>query len=112
MLNSVVLVGRVGRDPKIRYYESGRVQAVFSLAVDRPLKRSIEADRVTDWFSIELWGKRAELAGTYIRKGALLGVEGRLDFHKETDESGQPYSIPFIAAYDFRLLGPKGDREG
>ena len=109
MLNSVVLVGYVGKDPRVRYYESGKVQAVFSLGVSRPLKRGAEADPVTDWFSIELWGKRAELAGSYVRKGALLGVEGRLEFRSDTDERGQPYTIPYIAAYDFRFLGPKAD---
>ena len=109
MLNSVVLVGHVGKDPQVRYYDSGKVQAVFSLAVDRPVRRGEGGEGVTDWFSIELWGKQAELAGSYVRKGSLVGVEGRLAFRQFNDGEGQPYDSPYIHAHGFRLLGGKGD---
>ncbi len=112
VLNSVVLVGHVGRDPKLRYYESGKVQAVFTLAVKRPLRRGEEADPVTDWFTIELWGKQAEVVGNYVHKGSLLGIEGRLEFHTFTDPSGNAYSSPYIAASGFRFLGAKEDQAG
>src|ERR1700682_1284797 len=111
MLNSVVLVGYVGKDPKLRYYESGKDQAVFTLGVNRPVKRGTQGDAPTDWFTIEMWGKKAELAGSYVHKGSLLGIEGRLEFHSSPDARGLPYSIPYVAASGFRLLGPKANRD-
>lgn len=107
MLNSVILVGRVGQNPEVKYYESGKVYATFNLAVDRPRKQ--DGERITDWFRIDLWGRLAELANEYIRKGTLLGIRGRLEFKKWQDEQGNIKSTPYIAAHDFRLLGSKTD---
>src|SRR5580658_7094609 len=104
MVNSVVLVGRAGRDPEMRYFESGRVKTTFSLAVNRPTK-----EKETDWFDIELWGRQAEIAGEYVRKGSLIGIEGRLDFSKWTDTSGIHHVRPIISANNLRLLGSKQD---
>ncbi|MNR82392.1 Single-stranded DNA-binding protein ssb [compost metagenome] len=106
MLNSVVLVGRVGQDPDIKFFETGRVKTTFSLAVNRPTK-----DRETDWFRIELWGKQAEVARDYVRKGSLIGIEGRLEFSRWTDAQGQKHEMPIIAASNLRLLGSKGDNQ-
>jgi single-strand DNA-binding protein len=103
MLNSVVLVGRAGNRPDLRYFESGKVQAVFPLAVDRPRRRDAEA--VTDWFQIELWGRQAEVASEYVRKGSLLGIEGRLAFHPRPEGADEETASPFIAANNLRLLG-------
>ena len=108
MLNSVVLVGRVGADPEIKYFETGRVKTTFSLAVNRPVKRTEGVDN-TDWFRIELWGKQAEIANEYVRKGGLVGIEGRLEFNRWTDQSGQKQEMPIISANNLRLLGSKQD---
>lgn len=107
MVNSVVLVGRAGRDPEMRYFESGRVKTTFSLAVNRPTK-----EKQTDWFDIEIWGKQAEVAGEYVRKGSLIGIEGRLDFSRWTDDAGQKHARPYIHAIGLRLLGSKKDSGG
>jgi len=104
MVNSVVLVGRAGRDPEMRYFESGRVKTSFSLAVNRPTK-----EKETDWFDVEIWGRQAEIAGEYVRKGSLIGVEGRLDFNRWTDDAGNKNVKPFIYAIGLRLLGSKRD---
>lgn len=106
MLNSVVLVGRVGQDPDIKFFETGRIKATFSLAVNRPTK-----DRETDWFRIEIWGKQAEVAQNYVRKGSLIGIEGRLEFSRWTDAQGQKQEMPIIAANNLRLLGSKSDNQ-
>jgi single-strand DNA-binding protein len=106
MLNSVVLVGRVGQDPDIKFFETGRVKTTFSLAVNRPTK-----DKETDWFRIELWGKQAEIARDYVRKGSLIGIEGRLEFSRWTDAQGQKHEMPVIAANNLRLLGSKNDNQ-
>ena len=105
MVNSVILVGRAGRDPEMRYFESGRV--TFSIAVNRPTK-----EKETDWFDIEIWGRQAEIAGEYVRKGSLIGVEGRLDFNRWTDDGGNKNVKPIVHAQNLRLLGSKRDNSG
>jgi single-strand DNA-binding protein len=105
MVNAVMLVGRAGRDPEMRYFESGRVKTTFSLAVNRPTK-----EKETDWFDIELWGRQAEVAGEYVRKGSLVGIEGRLDFSRWTDDGGVKHIRPVINGNNLRLLGSKSDR--
>jgi single-strand DNA-binding protein len=107
MVNSVVLVGRAGRDPEMKYFESGRVKTSFSVAVNRPTK-----EKETDWFDIELWGRQAEIAGEYVRKGSLIGVEGRLDFNRWTDDAGNKNIRPIIQGSNIRLLGSKKDSTG
>lgn len=104
-INHIVLVGRAGRDAEMRYFESGKVVTTFSLAVNRPIK-----DGQTDWFDIELWGKQAEIAGEYVKKGSLIGIEGKIRWdswsHKET---GEPMTRPMVIADNIRLLGSKRD---
>lgn len=107
MVNSVIVVGRAGRDPEMRYFESGRVKTTFSVAVNRPTK-----EKETDWFDIEIWGRQAEIAGEYVRKGSLIGIEGRLDFNKWTDDSGNKNVKPVIHGVNLRLLGGKRDNAG
>lgn len=111
MLNSVVLVGRAGADPEIKYFESGRAKTTFNLAVDKPVKRTEGVD-TTDWFRIELWGKSAEIAAEYVKKGKLVGIQGRLEFSRWTDANGQKHEMPVIAANELRLLGSKNDSPG
>ena len=111
MLNSVVLVGRAGADPEIKYFESGRAKTTFNLAVDKPVKRTEGVD-TTDWFRIELWGKSAEIAAEYVKKGKLVGIQGRLEFNRWTDANGQKHEMPVIAANELRLLGSKNDSPG
>ena len=111
MLNSVVLVGRAGADPEIKYFESGRAKTTFNLAVDRPVKRTEGVD-TTDWFRIELWGKSAEIAAEYVKKGKLVGIQGRLEFNRWTDANGQKHEMPVIAANELRLLGSRNDNAG
>ncbi len=107
MVNSVTVVGRAGRDPEMRYFESGRVKTTFSVAVNRPTK-----EKETDWFDIELWGRQAEVAGEYVRKGSLIGIEGRLDFSRWTDDGGVKHVRPYIHGVNLRLLGSKRDSGG
>lgn len=83
MINSVVLVGRVGQNPEMKYFESGKVKTNFSVAVNR--WNSATKQEIADWFYIEFWDKDAERAGEYIKKGSLIAVEGRLDTWKDKD---------------------------
>lgn len=103
-INSVILVGRAGRHPEIKYFESGKTMANFSLAVDRP-KSSPDAEPLTDWFRIELWGRQAEIAYEYVKKGSLVGIRGKLAFRKH--EEG--YIEDFILCHNLRLIGSRHD---
>ncbi len=104
-INQATIIGRVGKDPDLRYFESGTSKASFSIAVNRPTK-----NKETDWFDIVLWGRQAEIAGEYVRKGSLVGIVGQLDWESWNDKtSGELVVKPVIAASDLRLMGSKSD---
>ena len=104
MINSVVLVGRLGQDPEIKYFESGSVKAKFSIAVDRTFSKE---NKVTDWFSIEVWGRQAEFVGEWVKKGSLVSVTGQLEVNRYTDQAGNQKEWPLIRATDVRFVGSK-----
>ncbi len=101
-LNSVLLVGYVGGDPDRKDQESGNVVANVSLAINRPKSEE------PDWYSLELWNKRAEVAMNYVRKGSLIGVTGTLKIDRWTDKATQlPRTKPMIRVDRLELLGSK-----
>lgn len=106
-LNVVTLVGRVGGDPDVKYFESGKVVCNLTLAVNRRTKNS-----EPDWFNLEIWGKTAQVAADYVRKGALIGVTGSLKFDRWQDRNtGSNRSKPVIRVDQLDLLGSKRDNE-
>ncbi|MBC6475363.1 MAG: single-stranded DNA-binding protein [Hormoscilla sp. GM102CHS1] len=107
-LNVVHLVGRVGGDPEVKCYESGAVKCRLTLAVNRPTRKIDQPD----WFNLDLWGKTAEVAGNYVRKGSLIGVTGSLGFNQWQDyNTGAMRSTPIIKVDRLDLLGSKRDTE-
>ncbi len=106
-MNNVIVVGRAGQDPEMKYFESGKVKTSFSVAVNRWDAKVKE--EVTDWFSIELWDKLAEVAGEYVKKGKLVAIDGRLTCNKWRDPSGIPKERFLIRANNLRLLGGKNE---
>lgn len=107
-LNVVHLVGRVGIDPDVKYFESGAVKCRLTLAVDRPTRRTDQPD----WFNLELWGKTAEIAANYVRKGKQIGVTGSLKIDQWQDRMTQAErSSPVIRVDRLDLLGSKRDEE-
>lgn len=106
MINSVVIVGRTGQDPEMKYFESGKVKTTFSVAVNRWVK----GEEKTDWYRVELWDKSAEIAGEYLKKGRLVAIEGRLDLNQWTDASGAKREMFVIKGTDIRLLGGKNEQ--
>ena len=106
-MNSVVIVGRAGQDPEVKYFESGKVKTTFSLAVGRWDPKTREDG--TDWFNIELWDKTAEVAGEYVKKGSLLCLDGRLVSNKWTGADGEQRERFVIRANAMRLLGGKNN---
>jgi single-strand DNA-binding protein len=107
-LNVVTLVGRCGGDPDVKYFESGSVKCNLTLAVNRRSRNSDEPD----WFNLEIWGKTAEVAANYVRKGSLIGVSGALKFdHWQDRNTGVDRSRPVIRVERLELLGSKRDSE-
>ena len=106
-INSVTLVGRAGRDPEVRYFESGTVVANLTLAVNR---RNREDE--PDWFNLEIWGKQAQVAADYVKKGSLIGVTGsfKLDSWKDRN-TGEERNKPVVRVDRLELLGSKRDSE-
>ena len=107
MVNSVVVVGSVGQDPEMKYFDSGKVKTNFSLAVNRWDSRTKE--EATDWFNIEVWDKQAEVAGEWVKKGRLVAGEGRLVVNKWQTPDGETAERYLVRCTNVRLLGSKGD---
>ena len=110
MINSVVLVGRAGQDPEMKYFESGKVKTTFSIAVSRWDSKT--KSEVTDWFNVELWDKLAEFAGEYVKKGKLVAIDGRLASSKWNDASGAQKERFFVRASNLRLLSAGRSDQG
>lgn len=109
-MNTVVLVGRVGRDAEIKYFESGKSRASFSVAVNRwdPKTKS----EVADWYNITAWDKLAEFAGEYIKKGSMVIVEGMIQTNRWTDKAtGEDRESFIVNANNIRFAGSKRDTE-
>jgi single-strand DNA-binding protein len=101
------LVGRVGGEPNVRYFESGSVVCNLTLAVNRPRK-----DDDPDWFNLEIWGRTAQVAADYVRKGSLIGISGNLKMEYWSDRnSGTQRSKPVVRVNRLDLLGSKRDTE-
>ena len=109
-VNKVILVGRLGRDPETRYTGGGQAVANFSVATDETYKdRNGEKQKRTEWHKIVVWGKQAEIAQQYLKKGSLLFVEGRIQSREWQDKEGQKRTSFEIVASNFRMLGGRGD---
>lgn len=103
MLNRVVLIGRLTRDPELRYVPSGQPVATFTVAVDRPFANQ-QGERGTDFIPIVAWRKLAEQASQYLSKGRLVAVEGRLQIRDYETQDGQKRRAAEIVADAIRFL--------
>ena len=106
-MNSVVIVGRCGQDPEMKYFESGKVKTTFSLAVNRWDSKT--KSEITDWFNVELWDKQAEVAGEYVKKGRQVALDGRLAVSSWTTPQGENRTRDLIRGNNLRLLGSRSD---
>lgn len=104
---SITLVGNAGRDPEVRYFEDGKSVANVNIAC-----RASNGE--TEWFNLSIWGKQAQVAADYIRKGTLFAVTGSLATEKWTDKkTGEEKSKLKVNVTDLRLLGGKsGESKG
>lgn len=112
-VNKVILVGRLGRDPETRYTGGGQAVANFSVATDESYKdKNGERQKRTEWHKIVVWGKQAEIAQQYLKKGSLVFIEGRIQSREWQDKEGQKRTSFEIVATNFRMLGGRGDAGG
>ncbi len=106
-VNSISLVGRAGRDPEVRYFESGSIVANLTLAVNRRSKQD-----EPDWFNIEIWGKQAQVAADYVKKGSLIGITGSFKLDQWKDKkTGEDRSKPVVRVERLELLGSRKEGE-
>jgi len=111
MLNKVMIIGRLGRDPEIRYSQSGAPIANMNIATDE-FYTDKDGNRVerTEWHRVVAFGKSAEVCGQYLAKGSLIYVEGKLQTRKWQDQQGQDRYTTEIKADRVQFLDRKGER--
>ncbi|MEP7011724.1 MAG: single-stranded DNA-binding protein [Acidobacteriota bacterium] len=114
MVNKVILVGNLGRDPELRSTPSGQPVASFSLATTRRWRdKAGQRQEQTEWHNIVVWGKQAEIAGQYLTKGKQIFLEGRLQTRSWDDkQSGEKKYRTEIVCDNFQMLGTKGGGDG
>lgn len=107
MVNKVILVGNLGKDPEVTFTPNGKAVAKFSLATsERWTDANGEKQERTCWHNIVVWGKQAEACGQYLAKGRQVFLEGRID-NRSYEKDGQKKYISEVVAHDVRFLGGK-----
>lgn len=110
MINSIVLVGRLTKDPELRYTQSNQAVATFSLAVNRIFK-SQNGEREADFINCVIWKQQAENLANWAKKGALIGITGRIQTRNYENQQGQRVYVTEVVAEQFQLLESRKDRE-
>ena len=113
-VNKAILIGNLGRDPEMRYLPSGEAVATFSIATTETWKdKSGAKQERTDWHRVEFIGKLAEVCGEYLKKGAPVYVEGRIQYDKWTDKDKTEKTMTKIRGDRMQMLGSRdaGERQ-
>ncbi len=109
-VNKVILIGNLGRDPEVRHTQSGTAVANFTMATTEKWNDpSGERQERTEWHRIVVWGKQADIAGEYLRKGKQVYVEGSLQTRDWTDREGNKRYTTEVRAQRFQMLGRASD---
>lgn len=103
MLNRVILIGRLTKDPELRYTPNGKAVASFTLAVDRQFS-SQQGEKETDFIPIVVWQKQAENVANFIGKGSMVAVDGRLQVRTYEGKDGQKRWVTEVIAENVRFL--------
>ena len=106
-MNKVVLIGRLTRDPELRYTGNNTAVASFTLAVNRPFSNQ-QGEREADFINVVVWRKQAENVKNYLSQGSQAAVEGRLQTRTYDDNNGQKRYITEVVADNVEFLGSKG----
>ena len=110
-INSVVLVGRMTKDAELRYTPSNVAVATFTLAVNRSFKNQ-NGEREADFINVVMWRQQAENLASWAKKGALVGIEGRIQTRSYDNQQGQRVYVMEVVAENFSLLESRSVREG
>ena len=105
MINNVVLAGRVTKDIELKVTPTGKSVCSFSLAVERKFVQN--GEKITDFINCQLWGKSAETLEKYVKKGMMIGVEGRIQTRKYTNQQEQTVYVTEVVADSFSFLEKK-----
>lgn len=111
MINSVCLVGRLTRDPELKYTGNNIAVASFSLAVNRNFKDA-NGERETDFINCVIWRQQAENLANWAKKGALIGITGRIQTRSYENQQGQRVYVTEVVAENFQMLESRAAREG
>ena len=112
-VNKVILLGNLGRDPETRYTTGGDAVTNLRIATSEQWKdKNGDKQEKTEWHSVVLFGRQAEIAGEYLKKGRSVYIEGRLQTRKYTDKEGVEKYATEIVADRMQLLGSRGDSAG
>ena len=111
MINNVVLVGRMTRDAELRYTPQNQAVATFSLAVNRNFKNQ-NGERDADFINCVIWRQQAENLANWAKKGALVGITGRIQTRNYENQQGQRVYVTEVVADSFQLLESRANREG
>ncbi|MDF2911613.1 MAG: single-stranded DNA-binding protein [Sporolactobacillus laevolacticus] len=109
MINRVVLVGRLTKNPELRYTPNGVAVTSFTIAVNRPFSNQ-QGDRDADFIPVVVWRRQAENAANFLQKGSLAGVEGRIQTRSYENNEGRRVYITEVVADSVQFLEPKGAR--
>lgn len=113
MLNMAQLIGHLGRDPDVRYSPEGSAAAHLAIATNQTWKdKDGERQERTEWHRVVLFGKLAEIAAQFLKKDALVYLQGRMQTRKWQADDGQDRFTTEIVAGRLRMLGGKGERDG
>lgn len=109
-INNVVLVGRVVRDPELKYTAQNVASVSFTLAVNRPFKNS-QGQREADFINVVIWRKQAELFAQYVKKGSQIGVVGRISTRNYEKQDGTRVYVTEVIADSFQMLDTRQQGE-
>ena len=112
MLNRIIIMGRLARDPELRHTQAGVAVASFRLAVDRDFKDKATGERATDWIDVVAWRQTGEFVSRYFTKGRMAVVEGRLQMRDWTDKEGNKRTSAEVVADNVYFADSKRDGGG
>lgn len=112
-VNKAILVGHLGADPEVKYMANGNAVANLSVATSESWKDKGTGERTerTEWHRVTMWGRLAEIAGEYLRKGSQVYLEGKIQTRKWTDRDGNDRYTTEIVANEMQMLGGRSDSQ-
>ena len=106
-MNKAILIGRLTRDPELRYTSSNRAVCQFTVAIDRPFTNQASGQREADFINVVVWDKTAENVGKYMSKGRLIAVEGRIQTRNYDNNEGRKVYVTEVVATNVQFLESK-----